>query len=93
MGSAVVQIPEKSGLPSAIRGTGADMFTLPSAFRGAPGVDTFNHCAVNGIDVKGVPSMISATAGVVGSVPGCEGLSVDLDALWALVEGLEKTDG
>src|SRR4030095_9925336 len=32
-GSAVIQIPEKSGLPSARRGAGADIFTLspPSA--------------------------------------------------------------
>jgi hypothetical protein len=38
LGSPVIQIPEKSGLPSAIRGAGADMFTLPSAFRGTPAV-------------------------------------------------------
>jgi hypothetical protein len=38
LGSPVIQIPEKSGLPSAIRGVGADMFTLPSAFRGTPAV-------------------------------------------------------
>ena len=41
--SAAIQIPEKSGLPSARRGVGADMFTLPSAFRGTPAVGYFNH--------------------------------------------------
>jgi hypothetical protein len=38
LGSPVIQMPEKSGLPSAIRGAGAVMFTLPSAFRGTPAV-------------------------------------------------------
>ena len=38
LGSPVIQTPEKSGLPSAIRGAGADIFTLPSAFRGTPAV-------------------------------------------------------
>jgi len=38
LGSPVIQIPEKSGLPSASRGEGADMSTLPSAFRGTPAV-------------------------------------------------------
>jgi hypothetical protein len=43
LGSPVIQIPEKSGLPSAIRGEGADMSTLPSAFRGTPAVGYFSH--------------------------------------------------
>ena len=34
--SSLVQIPEKSGLPSAVRGVAADMSTVPSALRGAP---------------------------------------------------------
>jgi len=36
LGSPVIQTPEKSGLPSASRGEGADISTLPSAFRGTP---------------------------------------------------------
>jgi hypothetical protein len=51
-GSAVIQIPEKSGLPSAIRGAGADMFTLPSAFRGIPGDGYLNHWAETEADAR-----------------------------------------
>ena len=36
---------------------------------------------------------VGALRGVVDPVPGCEGLSIDLDALWVLAEGLEKADG
>ena len=36
---------------------------------------------------------VGVTGGVVDPVPGCEGLSIDVDALWALVERLEETDG
>ena len=36
--SSLVQIPEKSGLPSAVRGVGADISTVPSALRGAPAI-------------------------------------------------------
>jgi Uma2 family endonuclease len=35
---------------------------------------------------------VGVTEGVVDPVPGCEGLSIDLDALWALADRLEKTD-
>jgi hypothetical protein len=34
----LIQIPEKSGLPSGIFGAGAAMSTLPSAVRGTPAV-------------------------------------------------------
>src|SRR6516225_5751549 len=40
-------VPEKSGLPSAVRGTGADRFGLPSGVRGTPLVGWF-HCAASG---------------------------------------------
>src|SRR5881409_2149348 len=43
------QIPDKSGLPSAVRGAGAARFGLPSALRGMPGVGYFSHCAVSGV--------------------------------------------
>ncbi len=32
---------------------------------------------------------VAATAGVIDDVPGCEGLEIDLDALWAQIERLE----
>jgi len=43
LGSAVIHIPERSGLPSVNRGAGPDMFTLPSAFRGTPALGYLNH--------------------------------------------------
>src|SRR5437879_12649015 len=42
-------MPERSGLPSAVRGAGAVRFGLPSAVRGMPGVGWFSHCAAKGI--------------------------------------------
>src|SRR5690348_9336709 len=62
LGSPVVQIPEKSGLPFAMRGAGADMSTLPPAFRGTPAVGTFTHCAAKGVDVKAVVRMTRVTS-------------------------------
>src|SRR5262245_40996944 len=37
--------PDRSGLPSAVRGAGADRFGLPSAVLGIPTVGCVNHCA------------------------------------------------
>ena len=51
-GSAVVQTPEKSGLPSASRGAGANIFTPPSGLRGTPLVGYSNHCAASGTDTN-----------------------------------------
>src|SRR5215468_10335219 len=62
LGSAVVQIPERSGLPSANRGAGASIFTLPSAFRGTPTVGYFNHCENKCIDARCPVSITRATA-------------------------------
>jgi hypothetical protein len=45
-GSAACQIPEKSGLPSAVLEAGAAGLALPSAVRGTPAVGYFSHCAV-----------------------------------------------
>src|SRR5205814_4224060 len=39
------QMPERSGLPSAVRGAGAVRFGLPSAVRGVRGTLTVIHCA------------------------------------------------
>jgi hypothetical protein len=40
--------PERSGVPSGVRGAGADRFGLPSAVRGIPRVGCVNHCAESG---------------------------------------------
>src|SRR6266853_3085914 len=40
------QTPDRSGLPSAVRGAVAERSTLPSAVRGMPGVGRFGHCPV-----------------------------------------------
>src|SRR6185369_1753847 len=39
------QIPEKSILPSGVRGAGPSRTGLPSAVRGTPGVGYDGHCA------------------------------------------------
>src|SRR5687767_10255184 len=41
--------PERSGLPSAVRGAGAVRLGLPSAERGMPGVRSFSHCACGAV--------------------------------------------
>src|SRR5215467_1678879 len=61
-GSPVVQIPEKSGLLSAIRGVGADMSTLPSAFRGTPAVGYLTHCAAEPGETKNAQKRKRAAA-------------------------------
>src|SRR6266850_8257476 len=43
--SPVSHIPEKSGLPSAVRGVGAVRLGFPSGVRGTPAVGYFNHWA------------------------------------------------
>jgi hypothetical protein len=43
LGSPVIHTPEKSGLPSAILGGGADILTLPSGLRGTPSMGGLNH--------------------------------------------------
>src|SRR5688572_6754721 len=66
-GLAVSHSPEKSGLPSAVRGVGADMFTLPAAVLGTPGVGYFNHCATSGPERPIVAhTAITNAAGVFG---------------------------
>ena len=39
------QIPVRSGLPSVVRGAGAERFGLPSFVRGIPAVGYFTHWA------------------------------------------------
>src|ERR1700674_790024 len=42
------QTPERSGLPSADRGAGAERLGLPSGVLGTPAVGRTGHCAVSG---------------------------------------------
>jgi hypothetical protein len=42
---ARIQTPDRSGLPSAVRGVGAFINTLPWASRGTDGSTTLGHCA------------------------------------------------
>src|SRR5687767_9056076 len=41
------QLPDRSGLPLAMRGTGASMRTWPLSSRGTPGAGYFGHCAAS----------------------------------------------
>src|SRR5262245_27454042 len=45
------QMPERSGLPSAVRGAGAVRSGCPAAFRGTFGVRIAGHCAASSIGV------------------------------------------
>jgi len=44
-GLSVSQMPVKSGLPSGVRGAGADGLNFPLPVRGTPAVGYFNHWA------------------------------------------------
>src|SRR5438093_10142273 len=61
-GFPVSQIPEKSGLPPAVRGAGADRLTFWSAIRGTPAVGYFNHWAALGVDVHVSPNAMMTAA-------------------------------
>src|SRR5439155_7795216 len=43
--SARSQLPDRSSLPSGVRGVGASTSTRPCASRGTPGAGYFGHCA------------------------------------------------
>jgi hypothetical protein len=45
-------MPDKSGFPSAVRGTGAFRSGLPAAVRGIPGVGKLSHWALNEMGTK-----------------------------------------
>src|SRR6266853_2920145 len=46
--SSGTQMPDKSGLPSAVRGAGASRFGSPAAVFGTHAVGYFTHCAPTG---------------------------------------------
>src|SRR5206468_12502717 len=59
-GEILFHRPERSGLPSGVRGAGAARFGLLSAVRGMPGVGCVSHCAAAGVD-SAVSSIAKAT--------------------------------
>src|SRR5262250_62268 len=69
--------PVRSGLPSALRGTGAVRFGLPSTVRGMPGVRCSNHCAESG--VTNIDKIITAVKIFIGlNTSHSESRTVDL---------------
>src|SRR5262245_51531459 len=54
-------MPDRSTRPDAVRGAGADMFTLPSGPSGRPSLEMFFHCAATGIEMT-TKAMASAAA-------------------------------
>src|ERR1700736_3634649 len=56
-------MPDRSGLPSAVRGAGADRFGLLSGVRGMPGDFIVSHCAAKGADSKNAKVVTAAAAG------------------------------
>src|ERR1700680_4894080 len=57
------QMPDRSGLPSAVRGAGADRFALPAGVRGMPEVLIVSHCAAKEADSKNAKVVTAAVAG------------------------------
>src|ERR1700737_903246 len=49
------QMPDRSGLPSRVRGAGAERFGFPSAVRGIAPAGTLVHCAISGRDIRDKP--------------------------------------
>src|SRR6516162_1049174 len=79
------QTPERSGLPPANRGAGAERLGRPSPVRGMPESGTLVHCATRGEDIQktaasaagiGLPAFTS-----MGLPPGLPELYTALDAL------------
>src|SRR5215207_6677023 len=66
-GSAVIQTPDRSGLPLASRGVGAERSTSPPGVRGASGLGYLIHCADTVPEAVSIPN---ATARVINHVRG-----------------------
>ena len=56
---SVSQIPEKSGVPSGVRGAGAEELNLPLAVRGTPAVGYFSHWANTVVHERVTASVMS----------------------------------
>src|SRR5688572_21405380 len=61
--SRLIQIPDRSGLPSAVRGAGAERFGLPSGPFGTFGVGCNGHCADSDEDraITSAPSAVQVS--------------------------------
>src|SRR6266436_6417315 len=57
------QMPDRSGLPSGVRGRGAERSALPSGVRGMPGLLKLRHCAGAGAHSKSVKAARATAAG------------------------------
>src|SRR5262249_41009055 len=68
LGDSLFHRPERSGLPSDVRGAGAERFGLPSAIRGIPGVGWVSHCAASGA-VNVIVMTAIAEACISGDLP------------------------
>src|SRR5262245_46753962 len=80
LGEILLHSPERSDLPSGVRGAGAERFGLPSAVRGIPTVGCFNHCAERGEPNKTTivdrrPQRAGATRDFIGYLQATYGLS------------------
>src|SRR2546426_12287743 len=53
-----IQSPDRTGLPSAVFGTGAERFGFPSGVRGMPAVGYFTHCAAASAVMRNDATMI-----------------------------------
>src|SRR4030095_12477357 len=65
-------MPERSTRPDAVRGAGADMFTLPSGPSGRPSLEMFFHCAATGIEMT-TKAMASAAARILMAAESIKG--------------------
>ena len=67
LSEALLHNPERSGLPSAVRGAGAFRSGLPSAVRGIPGVGRCSHCAESGsVAMSKIARRDYCAAGILG---------------------------
>src|SRR4030095_15087086 len=61
-GVFIAHRPDRSGLPSAVFGAGADRFGLPSAVRGMPAVGCLSHCAAGAAPIINTAANVSQRA-------------------------------
>src|SRR5262249_17527816 len=76
--SARVQTPDRSGLPSAVRGTLASITTRPSASRGTPDCLNFGHCAKSELENK----ISAATEAVRNFIADLDWMPQKASCLW-----------
>src|SRR4051812_29659586 len=72
--SSGFQMPDRSGLPSAVRGAGAARSTAPAVVLGTPAVGYFTHCADSGTAVA-ITTAAAASARLMLEILDERGLS------------------